>query len=138
MCPERAALSALSGGVSADSGGTNFAASCAFEANQRLQHCYGNAEQLQLTLSQTIWSYEQFSRLKEANFQAAAAEATLRSAQQNLVLRVAQAYFAILAGAACRINAVRRPWCPWCPRVSVRGQSDSRTPMTIRPCKTGS
>jgi outer membrane protein len=76
---------------------TNFAASCALDTTQRLQHCYGNSEQLQLSLSQTIWSYEQFSRLKEANFQAAAAEATLRSAQQNLVLRVAQAYFAILA-----------------------------------------
>jgi outer membrane protein len=76
---------------------SSLAASCSFSADQRLQHCYGNAQQLELTLSQTIWSYEAFSRLKEANLTAAAAEATLRSAQQNLVLRVAQAYFAILA-----------------------------------------
>src|SRR5579863_5953788 len=76
---------------------TSFAASCNLSADQRMQHCYGNAEQLQLSLAQTIWSYEAFSRLKEANLQAAAAEASLRSAQQNLVLRVAQAYFAILA-----------------------------------------
>jgi outer membrane protein len=78
---------------------TSLAASCSFSADQRTQHCYGNAQQLELTLSQTIWSYEAFSRLKEANLTAAAAEATLRSAQQNLVLRVAQAYFALLAAA---------------------------------------
>lgn len=76
---------------------TSLAASCNLSAEQRMQHCYGNAEQLQLSLAQTIWSYEAFSRLKEANLQAAAAEASWRSAQQNLVLRVAQAYFAILA-----------------------------------------
>ena len=77
--------------------GNSLAASCNFSADQRLQHCYGNAQQLELSLSQTIWSYEAFSRLKEASLTAAAAEATLRSAQQNLVLRVAQAYFAMLA-----------------------------------------
>jgi outer membrane protein len=76
---------------------SGLAANCNLSADQRLQHCYGNAQQLQLSLAQTIWSYEAFARLKEANLQAAAAEATLRSAQQNLVLRVAQAYFAILA-----------------------------------------
>jgi outer membrane protein len=50
-------------------------------------------------MSQTLWSLQAFSQLKEANFQAAAAEATFRSAQQNLLLRVAQAYFAILSAA---------------------------------------
>ena len=84
-------------GFESESLTTNLAASCSVAADQRMQHCYGNAQQLQLTLSQTIWSYEAFSRLKEASLSAAAAEATLRSAQQNLVLRVAQAYFAILA-----------------------------------------
>ena len=48
-------------------------------------------------MSQTLWSFQAFSQLKEANFQAAAAEAGFRSAQQNLLLRVAQAYFAILS-----------------------------------------
>ena len=48
-------------------------------------------------MSQTLWSFQAFSQLKEANFQAAAAEASFRGAQQNLLLRVAQAYFAILS-----------------------------------------
>jgi outer membrane protein len=50
-----------------------------------------------LNLSQTLWSFQAFSQLKEANFQAAAAESGFRSAQQNLLLRVAQAYFSILS-----------------------------------------
>ncbi len=60
-------------------------------------HCYGTARALGLTLSQTLWSYQAFSLLKEANSAAAAAEATFRGAQEDLVLRVAQAYFAILS-----------------------------------------
>jgi outer membrane protein len=60
-------------------------------------HCYGTARSLGLTLSQTLWSYQSFSLLKEANSTAAAAEATFRGAQESLVLRVAQAYFAILS-----------------------------------------
>jgi outer membrane protein len=60
-------------------------------------HCYGTARALGLTLSQTLWSYQSFSLLAEANSTAAAAEATFRGAQESLVLRVAQAYFAILA-----------------------------------------
>jgi outer membrane protein len=64
-----------------------------------VQHCYGTAHSLGLNLSQTLWSFQAFSQLKEANFQAAAAEAGFRSAQQNLLLRVAQAYFAILSAA---------------------------------------
>jgi outer membrane protein len=72
-------------------------ADCALAAGLGMQRCYGNVQQLELTLSQTLWNYEAYSRLKEANFQAAAAEASFRGAQQSLVLRVAQAYFAILA-----------------------------------------
>ena len=64
-----------------------------------MQHCYGTVHTLGLNMSQTLWSFQAFSQLKEANFQAAAAEATFRSAQQNLLLRVAQAYFAILSAA---------------------------------------
>ncbi len=86
-------------GAEAESPTNALAASCAIGAPGRLQHCYGNVQQLELTLSQTLWNYEAFSRLKEANFQAAAAEASYRGAQQSLVLRVAQAYFAILAAA---------------------------------------
>jgi outer membrane protein len=71
-------------------------ASCAQSANGR-ERCYGNVHGYTLSLSQTLWSYESFSRLKEANRQAASAEATLVSAQQSLLLRVANAYFGILA-----------------------------------------
>jgi hypothetical protein len=56
-----------------------------------VQHCYGTVHSLGLNMSQTLWSFQAFSQLKEANFQVAAAEATFRSAQQNLLLRVAQA-----------------------------------------------
>jgi outer membrane protein len=73
------------------------AADCALSAAAGVQHCYGTVHSLGLNMSQTLWSFQAFSQLKEANFQAAAAEATYRSAQQNLLLRVAQAYFAILA-----------------------------------------
>jgi outer membrane protein len=74
------------------------AADCAL-SGAGVQHCYGTAHSLGLNLSQTLWSFQAFSQLKEANFQAAAAEAGFRSAQQNLLLRVAQAYFAILSAA---------------------------------------
>jgi outer membrane protein len=75
------------------------AADCALAAASGMQHCYGTVHTLGLNMSQTLWSFQAFSQLKEANFQAAAAEATFRSAQQNLLLRVAQAYFAILSAA---------------------------------------
>jgi outer membrane protein len=73
------------------------AADCALGAVAGMQHCYGTARGLGINMSQTLWNFQAFSQLKEANFQAAAAEATFRSAQQNLLLRVAQAYFAILS-----------------------------------------
>jgi outer membrane protein len=73
------------------------ASDCALTAAAGSQHCYGTVHGLGLNLSQTLWSFQAFSQLKEANFQAAAAEAGFRSAQQNLLLRVAQAYFAILS-----------------------------------------
>jgi outer membrane protein len=75
----------------------NQASDCALSAVAGMQHCYGTAHGLGLNLSQTLWNFQAFSQLKEANFQAAAAEAGFRSAQQNLLLRVAQAYFAILS-----------------------------------------
>jgi outer membrane protein len=73
------------------------AADCELAAAAGAQHCYGTVHSLGLNMSQTLWSFQAFSQLKEANFQAAAAEAGFRSAQQNLLLRVAQAYFAILS-----------------------------------------
>jgi outer membrane protein len=70
---------------------------CVPYADASMQRCFGNTRGVAVNLSQVLWSYQAFSQLKEANFQAAAAEATLMGAQQNLVLRVAQAYFMILS-----------------------------------------
>jgi len=73
------------------------AANCVLSANGQMEHCYGDVHSYALTLTQTLWSWQSFNQLKEASFQAASAQATLVGAQQNLLLRVAQAYFSILA-----------------------------------------
>ena len=75
------------------------AADCAISSTATSQRCYGTAHTLGLNMSQTLWSFQSFSQLKEANFQVAAAEASYQGAQQNLLLRVAQAYFGILSAA---------------------------------------
>jgi outer membrane protein len=72
-------------------------AGCTLSADAGTQRCYGTVRGLGLNLSQTLWSYQAFNQLKEANSQAAAAEATFRGAEQNLLLRVAQSYFGILS-----------------------------------------
>jgi outer membrane protein len=73
------------------------AADCAISSTATTQHCYGTAHSLGLNLSQTLWSFQSFAQLKEANFQAAAAEASYQGARQSVLLRVAQAYFGILS-----------------------------------------
>jgi outer membrane protein len=75
------------------------AADCAISSTVDTQRCYGTAHTLGLNMSQTLWSFQSFSQLKEANFQVAAAEASFQGAQQSLLLRVAQAYFGILSAA---------------------------------------
>lgn len=70
---------------------------CGHSSGSQQERCYGNTHGYDLTLSQTVWSYEAFEQLKEASRQVAGAEATFRSAEQDLMLRVAKAYFAILA-----------------------------------------
>lgn len=45
-----------------------------------------------IPLTQTIWSFQSYRQLREADSQAASAEALFLSAQQNLGVRVAQAY----------------------------------------------
>src|ERR1700726_4478148 len=72
-------------------------AGCTLSGDAGTQRCYGTVRGLGLNLSQTLWSYQAFNQLKEGNLQAAAAEATFRGAEQNLLLRVAQAYFGILS-----------------------------------------
>eukprot|EP01034_Spumella_vulgaris_P016997 gene16997-21673_t len=51
---------------------------------------YNTADQAQVLLSQTLWSFEAFQRLKQADISVAQAEATFRNAQQSLILRLAQ------------------------------------------------
>src|SRR6201996_8931309 len=75
------------------------AADCAISAAGGNQHCFGTVHSLGLNMTQTLWSFQSFSLLKEANFQVAAAEASYQGAQQSLLLRVAQAYFGILSAA---------------------------------------
>jgi outer membrane protein len=73
------------------------ASDCAMRAAGGTQYCYGTIHSLGLNLSQTLWSFQSFSQVKEANFQVAAAEASYQGAQESLVLRVAIAYFGILS-----------------------------------------
>ncbi len=76
---------------------TTQATNCTLSSDQPTQYCYTNTHAYGLTLTQTLWSFESFSRLKEANLLAASAQANLLAAQQNLLLRVASAYFGILS-----------------------------------------
>jgi outer membrane protein len=70
---------------------------------------YNTNNNYQVTLTQTIWSFETFRRLKEASVQVAQAEASYRSAQQALILRVAQAYFNVLGAVdTVRTNKAER------------------------------
>jgi outer membrane protein len=70
---------------------------CQIAAGAQNEICYGDGHGYGLTLSQTLWSFQSFSQLREASATAAAAEATLLAAQQSLMLRVAQAYFGVLS-----------------------------------------
>jgi outer membrane protein len=70
---------------------------CSQSAGSQTEYCTGDNHGYGLTLSQTLWSFASFAKLREANALVASAEAALESARQDLVLRVAQAYFAILA-----------------------------------------
>jgi outer membrane protein len=69
---------------------------CSAPTTGNMQQCVGTVHSYGLRLSQPLWSYESFHRLKEANLLAASSTATLLNSHQNLILRVSQAYFAIL------------------------------------------
>jgi outer membrane protein len=77
---------------------------CQVAAGAANEVCFGDAHGYGLSLSQTLWSFQSFSQLREASATAAAAEATLLAAQQSLLLRVAQAYFGILGARQARIR----------------------------------
>lgn len=70
---------------------------------------YNTADQAQVLLSQTLWSFEAFRRLQQADISVAQAEAVYRNAQQSLILRLAQAYFEVLAASdALRTGSAER------------------------------
>ncbi|NGY04159.1 TolC family outer membrane protein [Solimonas terrae] len=52
-----------------------------------------------LDLDQPLWSVESFQKLRQSSLEVAQAEAAYRDAQQALILRVAESYFAVLAAA---------------------------------------
>lgn len=54
---------------------------------------------LQATLNQTIFNWQYFEQLRQSDDQVALAAASYNAAQQNLVLRVATAYFNVLSAA---------------------------------------
>jgi outer membrane protein len=58
-----------------------------------------NTRQWALNLRQNVFSWANWMTLKEASREVAQAEATYQAAEQQLILRVAQAYFAVLAAA---------------------------------------
>jgi outer membrane protein len=70
---------------------------CQVAAGAQNLVCYGDGHGYGLSLTQTLWSFQSFSQLREASATAAAAEANLLAAQQALMLRVASAYFGILS-----------------------------------------
>jgi len=80
---------------------------CALDVTASGERCYATTRGLSVTLSQTLWSTEAYNLAREASSQVNAAEATWRGAEQNLLLRLAQAYFAILA-ASDQLDTNRR------------------------------
>lgn len=61
------------------------------------QNTYSTNKSWTVSLSQTVWSFQSYWKLREADVQVAAAENTYLQARQDLILRLAQAYFNVLA-----------------------------------------
>ncbi len=57
----------------------------------------GNSNGFNVTLTQTVFNWQSFQLYREAGFKAAQAEATFGQATQDLIVRVATAYFGVLA-----------------------------------------
>lgn len=70
---------------------------CNLSADAQIERCTGNTHGYGLSLSQTLWNFAEFSKLRESNAQVASADEALRAAREDLILRVAAAYFAILS-----------------------------------------
>ena len=58
-----------------------------------------SADQYGISLSQTLFNWNQFSGLDRADAQVAQAESNLASSEQDLIIRVSQAYFNVLSAA---------------------------------------
>ena len=77
--------------------GPGFVPNCARSIDTNGERCYANTRSLNVTLTQTLWSTEAYNLARESSSQVAAAQAIWQGAEQNLLLRVAQAYFSILS-----------------------------------------
>jgi outer membrane protein len=69
----------------------------ALEGISPLTMQYGNNWGYQITLTQPLFNLQAWANYKEGGYKAAQAEATFGQAAQDLVVRVAQAYFDVLA-----------------------------------------
>src|SRR5215471_6881404 len=68
-----------------------------FRGAQDPQLRLGNSNGFTVTLTQPLFNWQNFQAYKEAGFKAAQAEAVFGQATQDLIVRVAQAYFDVLA-----------------------------------------
>ncbi|MGH8259336.1 MAG: TolC family outer membrane protein [Steroidobacteraceae bacterium] len=70
---------------------------CNLSADGQIERCTGDTHGYGLSVSQILWSFAGFSKLREANAEVASADAALQAAREDLILRVAAGYFAILS-----------------------------------------
>ncbi len=92
---------------------------------------FGNSAVYALTLNQQLWSFQSFHKLMEADLQVAQAEASYRDAEQSLILRVATAYFNVLAaGDTLRTNRLEREAYGELLRQARRRVDDGLSPQT--------
>jgi outer membrane protein len=68
-----------------------------FRSAAPVSHRQGNSNGFAVTLTQPLFNWQNIQVYKEAGFRAAQAEAVFGQAAQDLVVRVAQAYFDVLA-----------------------------------------
>ena len=64
---------------------------------EQYQYRLGNSNGYTVTLTQPLFNWQNIQAYKEAGFKAVQAEATFGQATQDLIVRVAQAYFDVLA-----------------------------------------
>src|SRR6266851_3765008 len=64
---------------------------------EQYQYRLGNSNGYTVTLTQPLFNWQNIQVYKEAGFKAVQAEATFGQATQDLIVRVAQAYFDVLA-----------------------------------------